>query len=189
MAFLIVGLIIFFSVHAIRMAAPGFRDARLASMGEASWKGIYSIVALVGFVLIVFGWMAYRPFSPIMFDPPAWGVHAANALVLVAFVLLAATYLPRGYIKTLVGHPFLTAVALWALGHLLANGDMASLLLFGSFFVYAIANRVAVMFRGPVPAAPPSLQNDGLALLIGVAGYAIVLFWLHLLLFGVSPRP
>lgn len=187
MTILILGLFIFFAIHSVRIVAPGLRMNAIATMGEGGWKRLFSAIAAVGLALIVWGWMSYRLDAPFAYAPPIWGRHVTYTLVLFAFILLAAAYVPTGYIKTFVRHPFLTAVALWGLGHLLANGDMAGLLLFGTFLAYAVIDRIAVMFRTAPPSEKPAWQGDAIAIGIGLVAYVFTLFWAHELLFDVSP--
>lgn len=182
----IAGLVVFFGIHCIRIVAPAFREQQLAA-NEGRWKGIYSLVSLVGLGLIIWGWWLYRGEAPQVFDPPSWGRHVAMLLVLLGFILVASGNMPAGYIKSWVQHPFLTGIFLWALGHLLANGDMAGLLLFGSFLVYTVVDRIAVAMR-PVPGPEfVSVRYDVIAIVSGAVLYAIFVFFLHGWLFGVSP--
>lgn len=183
----VLGLVLFFGIHSVRILAPGAREAGVARMGEPRWKGFYALVSAVGFILILWGWSLYRPEAPVFYDPPAWGRHVAMAFVWVGFVLLAAAYLPAGHIRTRLRHPMLIGVGLWAIGHLLANGDLASMILFGVFLVYAAADIAAAARRGDAPPAFAGISGDLMALAIGTAAYAVVLWWLHGLLFGVSP--
>lgn len=183
---LILGLAVFFGVHSVRMVAGGFREAQLAA-NEKRWKGIYSLLSLVGLALIIWGWVAFRGEAPQVYEPPAWGRHLAMALVWIAFILLAASNMPPGRIKFWVKHPMLLGVALWAAGHLLANGDLASLLLFGAFLGYAIVNRLAVISRGDPAPAMLQPRSDLVAVVAGTVLYVIFVLWLHQWLFGVSP--
>src|SRR5262245_53336818 len=167
MLVLVLGLVVFFAIHLVRVAAPGFREAQLAT-NEGRWKGIYSLVSIVGFALIVWGWHLYRAEAPEIYEPPSWGRHAAALLVLVAFVLLAAAYPPAGRIRHWVKHPMLVGVILWATGHLLANGDLASLLVFGAFLAYSVVDLIAVIPRGdPAPAVVRPV-SDLTAIVAGV---------------------
>ncbi|MHB1109374.1 MAG: NnrU family protein [Devosia sp.] len=180
---LILGLIVFFSVHSVRMVAGGFRERQLeASPGR--WKGIYSLISLVGFGLIVWGWILFRAEAPEIYEPPAWGRHVAMALVWIAFILLAAN-MRAGRINAYLKHPFLTGVILWSAAHLLANGDLASVLLFGTFLVYAVVNRIAVIPRGDPAPAVVRPGSDLIAVLAGTALYVVFVLWLHGWLFGV----
>jgi len=186
MLVLVFGLVIFFGTHSVRIAAAGFRDAEIAT-NERRWKGLYSLLSIIGFVLIVWGWSLYRPNAPEIFEPPSWGRQVASVLVLAAFVFLAAAYLPAGSIKHRLKHPMLVGIILWAIGHLLANGDLASLLVFGAFLVYAIVDLIAVIPRGdPAPAVVRPL-SDLIAVGIGLVAFAFFGLWLHGWLFGVSP--
>jgi uncharacterized membrane protein len=186
MLLLILGLVIFFGMHLVRIAAPAFRDAQIAT-NEGRWKGLYALVSIVGFGLIVWGWKVYRPDALEIYEPPSWGRHVASALVLAAFIALAAAYLPAGSIKHRLKHPMLTGIILWAIGHLLANGDLAGLLVFGAFLVYAIVDRIAVIPRGDPAPVVVRASSDLMAVGIGVAAFAVFGLWLHGWLFGVAP--
>lgn len=186
MIILILGLVIFFAVHSVRMVAGGFREAQIAA-NPGRWRGIYALLSLIGFGLIIWGWWLYRAEAPEIYMPPGWGRHVASLFVLIAFVLLPAAYLPAGYIKHWVKQPMLAATILWSIGHLFANGDLASLLTFGAFLVWALWNRIAVIGRGdPAPQAARPL-SDVISIAIGVVIFTVFGFWLHGLLFGASP--
>ncbi|HHY50732.1 MAG TPA: NnrU family protein [Alphaproteobacteria bacterium] len=188
MVILVIGLVIFFGVHSVRIVAGGFRDRQIA-LNERRWKGLYALLSLLGFALIIWGWIVFRPEAPAIYEPPAWGRHAAWVLVAAAFVLLAAAYRPVGYIKHWVKHPMLAGVALWALGHLLANGDLASVLVFGAFLAYAVIDRIAVIPRGdPAPEVLRPL-SDVVSLVVGLAVFVAFGLWIHPFLFGVTPFP
>ncbi|TIN37282.1 MAG: NnrU family protein [Mesorhizobium sp.] len=186
MLVLVFGLVIFFGIHSVRIAAGSFRDEQIAT-NERRWKGLYSLVSIIGFVLIVWGWSLYRPNAPEIYEPPSWGRHVASVLVLAAFVFLAAAYLPTGSIKHRLKHPMLVGIILWAIGHLLANGDLASLLVLGAFLVYAIVELIAVIPRGDPAPAVVRPRSDLIAVGIGLVAFALFGLWLHGWLFGVSP--
>lgn len=186
MIILILGLVVFFGIHSVRMVAGGVRDRQIAA-NPGRWKGIYSLISLVGLGLIVWGWITFRPDAPEVYTSPEWGRHAAMLLVLIAFVLFVAAELPVGYIKKAVKHPMITGIALWSAGHLLANGDLASVLIFGAFLIYAIVNRLAVIPRGDPAPVVKQPRSDLIAIGVGVVAYAVFVLWLHGLLFGVSP--
>ena len=189
MTLLSLGLVLFLGIHSVAIAAPEWRDAQLAQRGEAVWKGGYSVVSLIGFVLLIYGYALARQSPTVLYTPPAGLRHLALLLMLPVFPLLFAAYLP-GRIKSAARHPMLLAVKLWATAHLLANGTLADVLLFGAFLVWAIADRIAVKRRATpreVPGAPPSRANDAIALVGGLAVYALFLFGAHRWLFGVSP--
>jgi uncharacterized membrane protein len=187
---LIVGLVIFLGVHSMRIVDGSFRERTIARIGQGPWKGLYSLASLVGFVLIIWGYAIARPDSPVLFEPPVWLQHIAVFLNLVAFVLLGAFIVPSGRIKARLGHPMILGVKVWALAHLLANGRLAELILFGAFLVWAIldfaANRRIDRARGTVRIAGPA-RNDAIAVAVGVILWAALVFGLHQWLIGVSP--
>ncbi|MBF9234029.1 NnrU family protein [Microvirga alba] len=190
MTLLVVGLIVFLGIHLFTMAR-GWRAGLIAKIGEGPYKGLFSLLALSGLVLIVIGYGQYRQAGYIpVWDPPVWARHLALPLVWIAFVCFPAAYLP-GRIKALLKHPMLAGVKTWAFAHLLANGDLGSILLFGSFLAWAVMARISVKYRGePVPAPPPpGIRNDLLAVLIGTAAYVAFAVWLHPLLIGVPVLP
>src|SRR5687767_3587599 len=195
MSLLLIGLVLFIGTHAFTMAR-GPRGTLVARLGEGPYKGLYSLLSLAGLVLISIGYGQYRQSGYIpIWDPPAWTRHLALLLVWAAFVLVAAAYLP-GRIRTFAkGHPMLLGVKIWAAAHLIANGDLGSILLFGTFLAWGVAARISVKRRDEVrvhggPAAPPSgWRNDVLALAIGTAAYAVFAFWLHPALIGVAVVP
>lgn len=183
---LILGLALFLGAHSVRIVAPDWRNAQIAQR-PGVFKGVYALVSAIGLVLIIWGFGLARPQPVFLFTPPSWGVHAASLLVVLGFIGITAAYLPSGLIKAWLKHPMVVGVALWAVGHLLANGDLASLLLFGAFLVWAIIDRIAAGRRPePTPQAGP-ITNDILAIVIGTAiGLAFAL-WLHAPLIGVAP--
>jgi uncharacterized membrane protein len=186
MLLLITGLLIFLGVHSISILAPASRDRWAAALGANAWRGLYSVIALAGFVLLIYGYGQARQTAGLLYMPPLWLRHVALVLMLPVFPLLFAAYLP-GRIKQAVKHPMLVAVKAWALAHLLANGSVADVLLFGSFLAWAVVDRISLKRRGqrPVPGAAPSRWNDLVALAGGLAVYGLVLFWLHRVLIGM----
>ncbi|WP_404404738.1 NnrU family protein [Pelagibacterium halotolerans] len=183
---LIVGLVLFLGAHSVRIVAPQWRDAQVAEHPGA-FKGVYALVSLAGLVIIIWGFSLARLETTFLFTPPSWGVHAASLLVILGFIGITAAYLPAGRIKAWLKHPMVVGVALWAVGHLLANGDLASLLLFGAFLIWAIVDRIAAgRRREPVPEAGP-ITNDILAIAIGTAVGLVFALWLHAPLIGVAP--
>ncbi len=187
MLWLILGLLVFHGVHSVRMVAPEWRNTRIASMGEGSWKGLYSLAALIGFVLIVWGYGQARPEADILYIAPVWGRHLAWLLMALSFIALMIFNLPSGILKPALKHPMLLSVKLWAFAHLLANGDTASVLLFGSFLAWAVWNRIAVKRRGGALPERGPVRNDILAVVGGLAIWALFVFWAHEWLFGVAP--
>jgi uncharacterized membrane protein len=189
MIFLILGLVIFFGAHlftTFRPRGPG-KDIKV-KLGYGPYMGLYSLVSLAGFVLICWGFGATRD-AGILYVAPSWGRHVNMALMLPALILLVASQLPTGAIKKAVKHPMLIAVKLWAVGHLLSNGEINSVILFGAFLAYAVIDRIAVKKRGdtgPGPSAKTSMASDIGAVLVGLGLYVAILIWLHPILFGVA---
>ena len=189
MLYLILGLVIFFGAHlysTFRTRAPG-KDIK-QTLGYGPYMGLYSLVSIVGFVLICWGFGATRDAGS-LYMAPSWGRHVNLALMLPSLILLVASQLPTGAIKKAVKHPMLVAVKLWAFGHLLANGELNSVILFGSFLAYAVIDRIAVKKRGdngPARDAAVSVMSDVGAVVIGGGLYVAILMWLHPILFGVA---
>jgi uncharacterized membrane protein len=186
MTLLLIGLLLFLGVHSVSIVAPRWRDAMAGRIGEQPWKGVYTLFAVVGFVLIVKGYAAARLDPTVLYAPAPWLRHVAFALLLPVFPLLLATYLP-GRIKRAAKHPTLLATKFWALAHLLANGMLADVVLFGAFLAWAVADRISLTRRPAraVPALPGSRANDAIVIVGGLAIYAAFALWLHPLLIGV----
>ena len=192
MGWLILGLVLFLGVHSVSIVSPGGRHALARRLGEGPWKGLYTLVSLAGFVLIVAGYSAARLDPVVLYTPPTALRHVNALLMLPVFVLLLAAYLP-GRIQRAAKHPMLLATKLWALAHLLANGTAADVLLFGGFLAWAVADRISVKRRaaaGLLRSAPTRAGgpvNDAIALVGGLAVYAVFVLWAHAWLFGVRP--
>lgn len=190
MPLLILGLILFLGVHSLRMLAPGFRERAVARIGLLPWKGLYALASIAGFVLIVVGFGMARAQPQLLYAPPEWLRHLNALFTLVAFVLIAAAYVPRNHMKAKLGHPMLAGVKLWALGHLLAIGYLHDVVLFGAFLVWAVAD-FAVSRRRDRKAGTTypagSMTGDVVAVVIGIAAWAIFAFLLHRPLIGVNP--
>jgi uncharacterized membrane protein len=189
MSLLIIGLLLFFGIHSVSIINSAWRNHVVAKIGQGPWQGIYSVIAVVGFILIVQGFALARHDAMILYQPPLWLRHVTLLLMVFAFPLLFATYLP-GRIKTATKHPMLAATKLWAFAHLLANGSLADIVLFGSFLAWAVLDRISMKWRPvplPVPGTPPWRFNDALAVILGLGVYVAFLLWLHQWLFGVSP--
>lgn len=182
MTSLIAGLLVFFAVHLIP-SLPNGREKLARRLGEHPYKGLFALISLSGMVLIVFG-MGDRAYVP-LWEPPMFASHLALLLMLPAFVLLAAAYLP-GNIKRFTRHPMLWGVTLWAVGHLLANGDLGSVLLFGGFGVYSLFAMWSANRRGAAKSviARP-LYYDLIVVAVGITGYVLFLF-LHPSVIGVA---
>lgn len=190
MALLILGLIVFLGVHSIRMLAPSWRDLQLMRRGTLAWKAVYSIASLIGVALIACGYAEARLDPVHLWQPPPWTRHLAALLMLLAFICVAAAYVPGNWIKARFGHPMLAGVKTWALAHLIANGTLADLVLFGSFLVWAIlqfrTSRLRDKARGGVRVRL-SAARDVLVLVLGVGGTAVFTLFLHQWLIGVRP--
>jgi uncharacterized membrane protein len=186
MLVLILGIVIFLGVHSLRMVAPQWREARIASMGEGGWKGAYSVASIIGFILLVWGYSIARTDSPVLYNPPFWMAHLSILLMAIAFVSLAVSQFPAGRLKPILKHPMLLAVKIWAFAHLLVNGDLASLLLFGSLLAWAVWNRIAVKRRGAPIAKPGPVKWDIAAVVVGFVLWALFIWKLHEWLIGVA---
>ena len=190
MIVLILGLVIFLGVHSVRIFGDNWRSGMIQRLGDGPWKGVYSLASAVGLVLIVWGYGLSRLDPVILWDPPIWTRHLAVTLNLIAFILFAAYLLPAGWIKAKLGHPMLLSVKVWALAHLIANGTLADVVLFGSFLVWAILDFRAARQRdraaGTVRVAGPP-RNDALVILVGAVIWAALVWRVHLWLIGVSP--
>jgi uncharacterized membrane protein len=191
MIWLIVGLVLFLGVHSVRIAAPEWRQAQIDARGLNAWKGIYSLASIAGFVILIWGYGMARQDPVVFWLAPSWMSHLVALLMLPAMILLVAAQVPSGRIKAAVKHPTLLAVKIWALAHLLVNGDLASVLLFGGFLAWAVVDRIsekkrlqAGITRNPV-AGP--VKWDIVAVVGGVVFYLVFLIWLHEWLIGVPP--
>ncbi|MEZ5828648.1 MAG: NnrU family protein [Hyphomicrobiales bacterium] len=189
MILLIVGIIAFLGIHML----PSFthvREGLIGRLGETGYRIVFSVLSIVTFVLLVWAF-AKAPVIQI-WSPPPWTRWVAIVLMLPAFIFLVAAYVP-GRIKATVKHPFLVAIKTWALAHLIANGDLASILLFGSFLAYAVYDRITLKGRKPTEligtAAQGGTRNDLIAVVFGVVFYVVFLVWLHPLLIGRAVLP
>lgn len=191
MLILAAGLIVFLGMHSVRIVADDWRTRRIARIGEGAWKGIYSLISIAGFVLVVWGYQLTRESPVDLWHPPIWTRHVASLFTLVSFVLLAAAYVPRTRIKAAIGHPMVVGVKVWAFAHLLANGRLGDIVLFGAFFAWAVLDFSAAKrrdrFQGRTYPAAPGFSRDLIAVIIGIAGWAAFALHLHALLIGVRP--
>ncbi len=190
MSVLILGLLIFLGVHATRIVAEDWRTRTRARLGEGAYKGIYTVLSLLGFVLIIWGYGQARQQPVALWPPQLWARHLAALLTLFSFVLLAAAYVPGNVIKARLHHPMVLAVKVWALAHLLANHTLADLLLFGSFLVWAALSFRAARQRDRAAGTvypPGRVVMTALTVLLGVAAWAGFAFWAHAAWIGVRP--
>tara|TARA_Y100000815_G_scaffold1999_1_gene1732 strand:+ start:142 stop:723 length:582 start_codon:yes stop_codon:yes gene_type:complete len=190
MLLLILGLLLFLGMHSARLFAADKRASFIASNGPLAWKGIYALVSIVGFVLIIYGYGQARMSPTWLWISPVWTRHLAALLTIPAFILIVATYIPGSCIKARVGHPMLLGVKFWALAHLIANGSLADLLLFGGFLAWATA--LFVVSRKRDRAAGVSYGKgkpvmDAVVVVVGLVAWAAFAFYLHGAWIGVKP--
>ena len=190
MSYLVLGLVLFLGVHSVRIVADGWRTQMRARMGELPWKGLYSLASILGLALIVWGYGLARQQPVVLWNPPVGMRHAASLLTLIAFVLLAAAYVPRNALKARLHHPMVLGVKVWALAHLLSNGNLADVVLFGGFLLWAVLDFRAARQRDRAQGmvyAPGTTAGTGIAVVVGAAAWASFAFWAHAWLIGVAP--
>ena len=190
MTYLLAGLLLFLGVHSVRLFADGWRTQVLHAWGAGTWRAGYSLLSLAGLALIVWGFGLVRQTPVQLWSPPNGMRHLAALLTLLAFVLLAAAYVPGNQIRARVHHPMVAGVKLWAFAHLLANGNVGHVLLFGTFLGWAVLNYLAAKRRdrrdGRVYAAGKA-GATGITVALGVAAWMAFTLWLHGWLIGVRP--
>ena len=190
MSLLVLGLILFLGVHSVRIVSDGWRARTLARVGEHAWKGVYSLLSGLGLVLIVWGYGLARQSPVLLWEPPPGMRHLAGLLTLAAFVGIAAAYVPRNAIKASLHHPMVLGVKVWALAHLLANGTLADVLLFGGFLAWAVFDFRAARRRDRAAGTvypPGTPAGTAAAIGVGVAAWAVFALWGHAALIGVRP--
>ena len=190
MTVLILGLLLFLGLQSVRIVADGWRSAQLARLGEKRWKGLYSLVAFAGLGLIIWGYALARQQPQVLWAPPMGLRHASALLMLFSLILLAAANVPRNRIKTWVHHPMLLGTQLWAVAHLLANGGVADVLLFGGFLAWSSVDLYAAVRRDRAAGTRyqgGTMSGTVIAIGAGVALWLLLAFWLHGVLFGVRP--
>ena len=204
---LILGLILFLGAHSVRIWADGWRNQTIEAYGEKAFKGVYALVSILGFYLLVVGYGEARLQTVALWNPPIFTKHISMLLMLLSSILLVATYIPRNHFKMRLGHPMVLSVKVWALSHLLANGNLADLVLFGSFLIWAVLNFRSARARDRAlllhlnvtedaagePLAEtestnqPKLLSTIITLVSGIATWALITFVLHAKVVGVSP--
>ena len=190
MAILILGLLLFVGLHSIRILAPNVRAHMIARLGEGAWKAGYSLISIASFVLLIWGFALARQQPVLLYVPPTALRHANALFTLVAFVLVAAAYIPRNHVKAWLGHPMYAGIKIWALGHLLATGMLHDVLLFGTFLLWSISGFAVSRRRdrrAGVTCPGGTLAGDLLAIALGAALWAVFAFWLHARWIGVAP--
>ena len=204
---LIWGLILFLGAHSVRIWADGWRNQTIEAYGEKAFKGVYALVSILGFYLLVVGYGEARLQTVALWNPPIFTKHISMLLMLFSSILLVATYIPRNHFKMRLKHPMVLSVKVWALSHLLANGNLADLVLFGSFLIWAVLNFRSARARDRAlllnlndaedPAAEPLTESEStnqpkllstiITLVGGMAIWALITFVLHAKIVGVSP--
>ncbi len=188
MALLIIGLALFLGIHSVSIVAPAWRDRTAERLGHG-WRAIYSLISIVGFVLIIKGYAQAKaePFSQILWNPTPTLYLISSLLMLFVFPLFLAAYFP-GRIKARIKHPMLASIKIWAFAHLLVNNTVPDLLLFGGFLVWSVCDILSMKYRTvrAVPELPRRPVNDPIVVLGGLFLYALFAFWLHPILFGIA---
>jgi uncharacterized membrane protein len=187
LAIMIAGLAVFFGVHVVTTMRKQ-RAAVIARLGEGPYKIVYSVLSAIGIVLIAWGFARYRATGWIdVWYPPAWTRHIVVTLMWPASICLVAAYIP-GDIKRVLKHPMLVGIKLWAFAHLIANGDLGSIILFGSFLAWAVFDRITLKRRADAGGPPIPLggrRNDLIALAVGTIVFLVLGLVFHPLVIGV----
>lgn len=190
MTILLLGLALFLGVHSTRIVADGWRTRTLARIGVPRWKGLYLVLSIAGFALVLWGYARARQEPVVLWPSPLWARHLALPLTWGAFVLVTAAYVPGNGIKAQLHHPMVLGVKVWALAHLLANNTLADLLLFGGFLVWAVFAYRAARQRDRAAGtvyAPGRASRTLLAVTVGSLAWALFALWLHGAWLGVRP--
>ncbi len=190
MLMLVAGLVIFLGAHSLRIVAEGPRQRWQARLGDNAFKLLYSVVSIVGFVLIVKGYDAARMAPQPLWAPPVGLRHFAALLTVPAFVLLVAPYVPGNSIRSRLRHPMVLGVKLWALAHLIANHTLADVVLFGSFLVWAVFSYRAARRRDAAQGtvyAPGRVGPTVVTVVVGLVAWALFAFWAHGAWIGIRP--
>ena len=190
MALLILGLVLFLGVHSVRVFAEGTRTRFIAQRGENAWKGLYSVLSIFGFVLLIWGYGLARQAPVVLWTPPSWARHLAALLTLPAFVLLVASYVPANRIKARLHHPMVLGIKVWAFAHLWVGRTLAAEIVFAAFVVWAALSFRAARSRDRAVGRvypPGRLVPTVVTLAAGVAAWAGFVMWGHAALIGVRP--
>ena len=190
MTFLIAGLVLFLGVHSVRILADGWRTEQITRIGDKRWKAIYSVISLIGFVLIIWGYGQARQGSTVLWSPPPWLWTVTSVLTLPAFVLIVAGNLKGTRFRERLGHPMVLGTKLWAFAHLIATAHVAGVVLFGSFLAWSIAEYSSARKRDRLAGIvypPGRASRDAMAIVIGVVAWIAFGWWLHGALIGLRP--
>ena len=193
MTLLIIGIVLFLGVHLVRVVAPDVRRSMIASLGEKGWRAGYSIASIATLILLIYGFGQARQVTGMLYYPPVWMAHITVALMLIAMICLVASLLPAGHIATKTKHPMVLSVKIWALAHLLANGETSSVLLFAAFLAWGVIMRISLkrrQKRGEITLPVfVSARYDLYAVIIGAVVWALIIWRVHEWLIGVAPLP
>ncbi|GGX77373.1 NnrU protein [Litchfieldella qijiaojingensis] len=188
MAVMLLGLLLFLGMHSVRIVADDWRQLQIERFGVLAWKLLYSLISIIGLGLAIYGYGLARQEPIDIWMPPMWTQHLVALLMIPAFILLVATYSPASHIRSVLGHPMLLSVALWALGHLLVNGHLGDILFFGAFLVWSLIAFRAARRRNRTSGGAPvaaRFRGDVIAVLVGLALYFLFAFQLHVRVIGV----
>ncbi len=185
----ILGLVVFLGVHSISIFSREWRNAMVEKLGTLPFKALYAVLSLIGLVALIYGYGEIRATSPILYTTPAWLRMLAAVLLLPVFPLFIASNFPSR-IKASLKHPLFAATKLWAFAHLLANGRVSDVILFGAFLLWAVIGRMSASrrFDAVEPTAPTHWRNDIIAIVLGLALYVGFALWWHQALIGVAVR-
>lgn len=187
MSLLIIGIVIFVGAHLAVMLSPGLREGFRAGLGEGPYKGVFSLVSLLGLGLMIYGFYTTRATlegTDYLYAPAPWTRHAAMTLVLLAFVFVGASH-GKGYLKRWLKQPMSIGIGLWAVAHLLANGDRPGVVMFGAILALAVIDIILSTLRGKVPTHEPRVRSDVIAVIVGVILYLVFLFGVHPYIFNL----
>ncbi len=191
MIMLVLGLVLFLGIHSVVLFAPDMRDRLIQQFGKLPYRTVHSIGAIVGLGLIAHGYAAARMDPLWLWIPPFWMNHINLLLTVFAAVFVGAALVPGSWIKAKTGAPMLLAIKTWAFGHLLCNGGLHDVLLFGSFLAWGVVGYIIHRKRDRANGVvrEGKIARDSISVVIGLALWAAFAFWLHALLIGIAPMP
>jgi uncharacterized membrane protein len=190
MALLILGLVLFLGIHSTRVFADGWRSGMVARLGPLPWKGLYSVVSILGFIVLIWGFRQARQESLVLWSSPRWMAHVTAVLMVFSFILLVSAYVPGNWFKARWHHPMVLGVKVWALAHLLSNGVAADVVLFGAFLVWAVLSFAAARRRDRQNGTvypPGNAIGTSIAIAVGLVAWSVFALLLHGPLIGVRP--
>jgi uncharacterized membrane protein len=190
MAMLILGLALFLGVHSTRIVADDWRSGMVAKIGPLPWKGLYALISLIGFVVLVIGYKMARQETMVLWSSPPWMKHVTAVLMIFAFILFFAPYIPRNSFKARLHHPQVLSVKVWALAHLLSTGAAAAVVLYGAFLLWAVLSFRAARQRDRANHTvypPGNAIGTSVAVAVGLVGWSVFALFLHGPLIGVRP--